>query len=209
MFRARCATRDRAVSAEPWAELSPTSSGEGGIENSGTLTLHNVTVSGNQGMVGGIGSTGSATLVNATVANNHATGSGGGLNGGDGNFALRNTILWGNTAQIAGPNCGYAFTSLGYNLLGDLEDCTVMDDTSTNLVGQDARLISLEFNGATTLSHALRSDSPAIDAGACDLPTDQRGTLRPQDGDMDSVATCDVGAYEFTPLRLFMPFMIR
>lgn len=184
-------------------------SGAGGIENSGTLSLQNVTVSGNQGATGGIRSTGSATLVNATVANNHATGSGGGLNGGDGNFALRNTILWGNTAQIAGPNCGYALTSQGYNLLGDLEDCTVVGDTSTNLVGQDARLISLEFNSATTLSHALRSDSPAIDTGACDLPTDQRSAMRPQDGDMDGVAICDIGAYEFAPLRLFMPFVIR
>jgi hypothetical protein len=183
--------------------------GAGGIENSGTLTLYNTTVSGNQGATGGIRSTGSATLLNTTVANNHANGSGGGLNGGEGNFTLRNTILWGNTARVTGQDCGYAITSHGYNLLGDLEDCTVIGDITTNLVGLDARLLSLEFNGATTLSHALRSDSPAIDAGTCDLPADQRGAQRPQDGDMDGMATCDIGAYEFMPLRLFMPFVIR
>jgi hypothetical protein len=185
------------------------SSGAGGIENSGTLTLHNVTVSGNQGATGGILSTGNASLVNTTVVYNHATGSGGGLNGGAGNFTLRNSILWGNTAQTAGPNCGYAFNSQGYNLLGDLQDCSVMGDTGTNLVGQDPHLKPLEFNGAMALSHALLSDSPAIDAGACDLPTDQRGTSRPQDGNLDGTPVCDIGAYEYTPLRMFLPVVLR
>ena len=31
------------------------------------------------------------------------------------------------------------------------------------------------------------------------LTTDQRGSLRPQDGDLDGTAVCDIGAYEAGP----------
>ena len=48
-------------------------------------------------------------------------------------------------------------------------------------------------------SHALLPHSPAIDTGnnAGCPPIDQRGSVRPKDGDGDSVATCDIGAYEY------------
>jgi hypothetical protein len=47
----------------------------------------------------------------------------------------------------------------------------------------------------------LQPGSPAIDAGddAVCPPTDARGAPRPQDGDGDSTATCDIGAYERAP----------
>src|SRR6516165_4663957 len=55
----------------------------GGIENAGTLTVSNCTISGNQagqiggdnGSGGGIGNFGTLTLSNSTVAGNHAYGS--------------------------------------------------------------------------------------------------------------------------------------
>ena len=45
---------------------------------------------------------------------------------------------------------------------------------------------------------ALLAGSPAIDAAdaaACPA-TDQRGVARPQDGDDDGEALCDIGAFE-------------
>jgi hypothetical protein len=50
-----------------------------------------------------------------------------------------------------------------------------------------------------TWIHAPRPGSPAIDAAIGSCPgLDQRGVFRPQDGNGDGVAVCDLGAVEFT-----------
>ena len=57
----------------------------------------------------------------------------------------------------------------------------------------------MALNDGDTLNYELGAASPAIDAGnntACPA-TDQRGNLRPIDGDGDTTATCDSGAYEY------------
>jgi hypothetical protein len=109
-------------------------------------------------------------------------------------LALRGSIV----ADNAGPQCiGREVASSGHNLAGD-DSCRLRH--ATDLLGTDPLLLSLEDNGGPTPTHALHPDSPAIDAvdGECE-PTDQRGVLRPQDGDGDGVATCDIGAFEFVP----------
>ena len=59
-------------------------------------------------------------------------------------------------------------------------------------------LLPLADNGGPTLSRALLSGSPAIDAipvVSCTLPTDQRGGLRPI-VQTSSDTPCDIGAFE-------------
>jgi hypothetical protein len=74
----------------------------------------------------------------------------------------------------------------------------------------DPLLLPLADNGGPTPTHALRPDSPAIDAGgvACE-PADQRGVFRPQDGDRDGVAACDIGAFEFEPTTALVAQLIE
>ena len=65
---------------------------------------------------------------------------------------------------------------------------------------------TLEFDGGFTPTLALLPGAAAIDAGTnggC-FGLDQRGAVRPFDGDGDQVAECDVGAYERgAPLGIF------
>jgi hypothetical protein len=60
------------------------------------------------------------------------------------------------------------------------------------------------------LTHALLPGSPAIDAGdggiCAQLPTDQRGSPRSVDGNLDGGAVCDLGAYEYSRLYDFSGF---
>ncbi|HEV8574466.1 MAG TPA: choice-of-anchor Q domain-containing protein, partial [Dehalococcoidia bacterium] len=180
------------------------SSSGGGILNFAALTLTNSTISGNSAAASGSGAifnNGATTLTNGTVSGN----SGGGICSGafpcsGGSASLRNTII----ANSLGSNCtGTGFTSLGYNLSSD---GTCSFGAAGDMNSTSAMLGPLANNGGPTQTHALLAGSPAIDAGnpaapgsggnACEA-TDQRGVTRPVDGDGDSTATCDIGAYEF------------
>ena len=169
----------------------------GGIYNGGTLTLTNSTVSGNSaGYGGGIfnAGTGTLTLTNSTVSANTATNSGGGIyNGGD--ATLANTIVAGNGAPT-NPDAQGGFTGQGHNLIGDTEGSSGWVDS--DLQDVDPLLGPLQNNGGTTDTHALLPGSPAIDSGtSAGCPaTDQRGVARPNDGDKNGTATCDMGSFE-------------
>ncbi|MAT99986.1 MAG: hypothetical protein CL608_22830 [Anaerolineaceae bacterium] len=169
----------------------------GAILNSGTLTLTSVTLSDNEASSGGgLQNQGTATLTNATVYENTAAANGGGLNGSSGTLNVVNTILAGNSAA-SGPDCAGTIVSQGYNLIQNSTGCTVSGSTTGNLDG-DPLLAALALNGGSTLNHAIDTSSPALDAGdnASCASTDQRGVARPIDGDEDSTATCDIGAFE-------------
>lgn len=187
----------------------------GGAENGSgdSFTLTNTTVSGNRARIGGglfNSQVASMFLRNVTVTDNTAVwledpsrGVGGGVATSDNALlSVRNSIIAGNVAGQASPDCSTArstLTSEGYNLLGDTSLCAITGDTTGNVVGQDPRLGSLADNGGATPTHALLPDSPAVDAGhpgppgsgagTC-APTDQRGFVRPVG------AACDVGAFE-------------
>jgi hypothetical protein len=106
-------------------------------------------------------------------------------------LTLTNTIITGNQwyacEKFASGTTGNVVSG-GNNLVQD-DSC---NPVGSDLIVGDALLGPLADNGGPTLTHALLSGSPALDAAdpaACPA-TDQRGVARPQG------AGCDVGAFE-------------
>ena len=185
----------------------------GGIFNAsgGTLTVTNSTISGNTANQdgGGLFNLGTATLNNVTItanvadANGDGSGNGGGTASPAGTLTASNSILGGNSD--ASPltkhmDCSGSLVSGGYTLIQDVNGCAISGDTGTLVTGVDDLLLGpLTDNQGPTPTHALLTDSPAIDSGnpaapgggngACEL-TDQRGTYRPHG------EACDIGALE-------------
>jgi hypothetical protein len=175
----------------------------GGIYLSdGTMTLNSSTISSNRAddVGGGIYQRrGTLLLNNATVSANTTGNWGGGFyHEGYGTVTLQNTILAGNSASGAGPDCSGPIGSSGYNLIDNTAGCTFTPATG-DLTDVDANLGLLLGPPSAPRYHPLLSGSPAIDAGnpaGCTdhlgnpLDTDQRGAAR--------VGRCDMGAYEYT-----------
>lgn len=159
----------------------------------GETTVSNSTISGNTANGIHITNFGVITLTNSTVAHNEGYGL---FTYGSG--AMHNSIIAANNGIEA--NCflyqPHWTDSLGHNL-EDGNSCTF--DHAADLTGTDAQLQPLANNGGNTLTHALAAGSPAIDAadGTACPATDQRGVARPQDGNDDTVAHCDIGAFEY------------
>lgn len=194
----------------------------------GVLSIVNSTISSNIGsdVGGGITTNGGVILRSSTVANNEATtdapGGGAGLNAfGPGSYAFNNTILANNLVKSAEggdrlANCGCsggsANCAAGIMVTQDfnLEDGDTCDLGLTNdQLNTDPLLLPLADNGGMTETHLIQHtsvgdpvDSPAVDAG--DNTTcpnnDQRGSIRPADGDGDGTADCDIGAVELSAL---------
>jgi uncharacterized repeat protein (TIGR01451 family)/MYXO-CTERM domain-containing protein len=89
--------------------------------------------------------------------------------------------------------------TLGYNLADD--DTCNLDETGDMGDVADVGIGPLEDNEGPTLTHALLEGSPAIDTGDNDAcpNNDQRGSIRPADGDEDGTFVCDIGAFELFP----------
>ncbi|KJU82333.1 repeat protein [Candidatus Magnetobacterium bavaricum] len=174
----------------------------------GTTTIVNSTFTGNTTVFqgGAIVTTANATIVNCTIANNSAphvtNGQGGGLHRLGGTMTVKNSIVYGNTATVSGPNCQGAVTSGGYNIEGGT-DCgftSTGDQQNTN-----PSLGALADNGGETQTMAITNSSAAYDkipnatngcgqsVGNVDLTIDQIDKTRP------TYDACDVGALELQP----------
>ncbi len=184
--------------------------GGGGIQNKGTITLTNITISGNRssGQGAGIDSIGTVTLQNDTIAGNTSTAAVAAIGGVRNNagvlVTVRNTIISGN----APANCGGVITSQGNNIDNGN---TCLFAGPGDLPNTDPKLVALANNGGAVQTHALSSLplplSPAIDAGSATVcpPTDARGIARPVDGNPVPpavTAICDIGAFEFRPQKI-------
>ncbi|WP_022975692.1 CSLREA domain-containing protein [Nevskia ramosa] len=185
---------------------------------SGQLRLENSTVSGNtnhepySGVAavenGGRydGPTVAARLVNVTIAGNEIYGL---VNRG--RIAIANSIIAGN-GLTADPdngvdqldqNCLSTGTGAQFSQVGLLRGTDSGNCATTLLVLNTdtfvTELYPLALNGWQSPTFALRPGSTAIDAavGACPS-SDQRRVARPQDGDGNGTAICDIGAFEVT-----------
>jgi hypothetical protein len=134
---------------------------------------------------------GMVSINNSTFADNHAypgsvyRGSpgdshGGGIYNAAGPSALQmsDTILAYNSAITAAPELDGSVTSLGHNLIGNMQGASGFDPT--DLLNVDPLLGNLQDNGGPTQTMALRAGSPALNAGDPDqlgVP-DQRGVVR-------------------------------
>jgi predicted outer membrane repeat protein len=208
----------------------------GGIFNQGTMTLINTTISANSTTVdgGGIFNNYYATLNNVTITKNVADSDNDGVGDGGGisdncsfcapsssspTTIIYNSIISGNqdTPNNGGPGniypgCAATLDSHGYNLFYVTTGCTISDILTGNITGQSADLESLANNGGSTETHALKSTSPAINAGNPATPgsggdacasNDQRHYSRG-----GGAGRCDMGAFERV-LFLFLPLILK
>lgn len=144
-----------------------------------------------------------AEVISTSLLNNQAQSNGGGIYNASSNLNLINSILWGSSPSAisgSGITATYSIVSGGFPGEGNFS--------------ADPLLGPLQDNGGHTLTHALSSGSPAIDAGspvACP-PADQRSFFRPIDGNGDGLASCDIGAFEFasfSPRHVFLPLLLK
>ncbi len=195
----------------------------GGIMNRGgaVLRITNSTVSGNsaEDAAGIENETSTAIFItNCTITNNSSPRVAGVLTFAQ-TVEVRNTIIAGNNGSDVAGN----FISRGNNLIGNLDNSSIVGTSGfTNGVNGDQvgpsgsplnpRLGPLANNGGPTQTHALLSNSTALDAGnncvldnSCtpavgvSVTTDQRGagfTRAADSADANLTATVDIGAFE-------------
>ena len=166
------------------------------ILNSGTLALIDSTISGNGGgFHAGHVVSGPLTVTGSAIVNNVTSGFQEGGTAVVGPATLQNTIIANN---VATAQCSGVIISNGGNLATD-DSCGLTN--FGDAVVADPGLGPLSAHGGPTHTRPLLPGSPAIDTalpGPCG-PTDQRGVPRPQDGNGNTIATCDKGPFEFTP----------
>ena len=153
-------------------------------------------------------------IINNTFTLNSAGTTGGGLAvslfSGEGPINIFNNIIFNNTAAINGEDIRLnedTFVGVGtggivnifnndfsdlFSVCDDNAFCTPNNNFGNN-IDQDPLFVDVLMENV-----ALQAGSPAVDTGDnlnCSVE-DQTGLMRPQDGDEDGVAICDMGAIE-------------
>lgn len=173
----------------------------GGLTQEGDLILRNSTVSGNtteQDDGGGlrVRQSTSVLIENSTITGNHAGSSGGGVSFIDNalDSSLTSTIISGNSAGMGGAGISSSMPltiSGSHNLVRQASASLTLPVDTLDI---DPLLLPLGDNGGPTRTHALDTDSPAIDQGSNpqDRTTDQRGMGYPREVN----GSADIGAFE-------------
>lgn len=159
------------------------------------------------------------TIENTTFSGNSASTAGGAIiSSRDGVFSLRSSTVVFNTAPSASafslvdigpsgwvvessivegscnwPGSTFPPTSLGGNVASTDGACYLEHSSDQNVTDFGLGPLNSSENGFV---HELLAGSPAIDAATTCPAQDQRGALRPMDGDGDGVPACDAGAFE-------------
>jgi CSLREA domain-containing protein len=184
--------------------------GGGIVLSGGTLRLSNCTISNNFGSSGGggIDTFGTLEVINCTITGNthspFAPSHTSGIRVDGGTTRMRNTIVANNQGINLRVFAG-SLISLGNNLTSD--NGSGLLNQPTDKINTDPLLGPLADNGGPTQTHALLPGSPALNAGAncvttnnCisnnlgfNLTTDQRGAGFPR----LFGGTVDIGAFEY------------
>jgi CSLREA domain-containing protein len=162
------------------------------VTGGATVTIVNSTITDNDDS--GLVVDGTVAVINSTIFENASIG----IDAPDPGVTIVNTIVAGNSdGDCVGSDdgSGSGVVSLGGNIDGD-GTCNLIE--ASDQPNTDPDLGPLADNGGPTETHLPNTGSPAIDLGLDDpCPgVDQRGAARPQDGDGNGTATCDVGAVE-------------
>ncbi|MCB9377633.1 MAG: CSLREA domain-containing protein [Holophagales bacterium] len=167
------------------------------VEGPFTALIGNSTVSGAGSGVALATPTGGAGTVSLDLDRVTLTGNGTSVSiaGGSGTLTALGSIL-----ANGGTECVGTLTSAGYNLVEGA--CTITPTLPSDVLGVDPMLEPLADNGGRTRTHALDPASLGIDTGPIDPvdcgTEDQRGFVRPFDGDSAGGARCDIGAWELS-----------
>ncbi len=172
----------------------------GGIYNDtdGTATVADSTFSGNSAAQGGgIYNMGTLALADCTLSGNSAQSDGGGICNASGTATLGNTIVAGNTCS-GSPDISGAATA-NYCLIGDPTGTQFGGSSANNITRVDPLLGPLGNYGGPSETLPLLPGSPAIDAGNNSLALDASGN--PLTTDQRGVnrvvnGTVDIGAFE-------------
>jgi hypothetical protein len=177
----------------------------GGVYNgSGRMTLTNSTIIGNsltgaQSAGGGVFSAGRNGNVRSDVVLNRTLIAGNNAVIGDEIFQRDGGAVTANSSNLFGHSGVTTANALSGFILTGASDITATSDGARPTALASILYLNLTNNGGRTLTHALVPGSPAIDAVATSCPPpvkDQRGFPRPQDGNNDGTALCDIGAVE-------------
>ncbi|MGQ0700412.1 MAG: choice-of-anchor Q domain-containing protein, partial [Panacagrimonas sp.] len=194
--------------------------GAGLLQQAGGLQLDDSTVSGNQGYaaVGLFLTRSTVGIHNSTISGNTAFAQAAGIYMTDSTVAIERSLVSGNissnnfyaeifatdnTLTLSRNLFGHSGQTSNQSFYGFSPGATDINATSDGNTGilMPTALTSirgpLANNGGPTLTHALVTGSPALDAvptsdAGC-TGTDQRGTARPQG------TSCDIGAFERVP----------
>jgi hypothetical protein len=168
----------------------------------GTLQLTNTTIADNHAGPNSIGgglciNGATATITACTISGNSAGQEGGGVFVNQSMVTLDSTVVAGNTTPGINPDFDGAFTSLGFNLIQNLQGLQGNLQQS-DVTGVAPQLGALRDNGGGVLTLGPLAGSPTLNAGDPTLSggLDQRGTVRG--------STPTIGAVEGAPAASFI-----